>query len=648
MIRYKSNGITSRFAQSTEADNDVEMVSSVGKGRKRICIKYSDNTVKYGLTTDTTASTYSPIFKISNSTYYFGSVTNINSLTTMKADISYIKTINLSESDKVTYTSTYEYSYTSYTSGSRSSSYNTYTSKLTYTTCNLYDNELVFTKPANLLVGRYSYGTLQPKSCSIKLSYSTTFTSNGIASGNPYKSFTSQVSTFSVGSFSTHYNAKNLLNLGFLGFSFSSNTIFSIMNTISYTRTNINFQNQVVLYADIVTNSYTGLDNVFESLESSSESILDSYTSNYTYYSHFNATFKTKITYTSTSFSKLGIETSFATFSSSAAPVNSFSVIGLYDFNKITITNTSYDFNYTYTETKYYTCQTSYVITFRDTDYYSTSSSFTTEVYGNSQTGIVFAGTYSVSNYTGSNTSIYSSKISTNSSSFTSDKCIFYIEPFAICTSSVSSNFTNTFGFAIPGNRSVRGNISETDNKSYFNSYTIPGVKINDINKNIFFSTEDSSPVFYYFYSNNSLDNNLANCDRNNFLPASKSEYSGFIDNNRILESRSYVSSKYTYTDNRGVGTYTNRYTAIYSVYGTPEYGTETGTYRNGYIRDYYTSVYHVSEYRRTYGFSRSKINNTGTTFTTTIFDTDNIKFVLGNRYALISIRYFASHNINV
>lgn len=83
MLRYKGNNTTSTFASYNEMDdtNKKEIISSRGLGKKRVCVKYLNSTTSYGLTTDTTASEYSPVFKYNSSYYYFGSLLPSNTST---------------------------------------------------------------------------------------------------------------------------------------------------------------------------------------------------------------------------------------------------------------------------------------------------------------------------------------------------------------------------------------------------------------------------------------------------------------------------------------------------------------------------------------------------------------------------------------
>lgn len=85
MLRYKGNNTTSTFASYNEMDNAVtrNVITSKGYGRKRICVKYLNSTTSYGLTTDTTASEYSPVFKYNNSYYHFGSLLPSNTSTSL-------------------------------------------------------------------------------------------------------------------------------------------------------------------------------------------------------------------------------------------------------------------------------------------------------------------------------------------------------------------------------------------------------------------------------------------------------------------------------------------------------------------------------------------------------------------------------------
>lgn len=116
MIKYKNNNTTSYFNSTTEADNAItkEKITSQGYGKKRICVKYHNSTTSYGLTTDITASQYSPKLNMYDSDFYFASATKYMSTSISDAIIPYIQTTEINSSDITYYSSTTEIQSTFY------------------------------------------------------------------------------------------------------------------------------------------------------------------------------------------------------------------------------------------------------------------------------------------------------------------------------------------------------------------------------------------------------------------------------------------------------------------------------------------------------------------------------------------------------
>ncbi len=111
MIRYKYNGSITYVDENDNNITNTYIANNSSRGRKRICVKYHNSTTSYGLTTDVTASEYSPKLRYSGSDLYFGRINSSRST-------------SISTTQTTSYTQESSYSYS--VSTSSSITYNTY------------------------------------------------------------------------------------------------------------------------------------------------------------------------------------------------------------------------------------------------------------------------------------------------------------------------------------------------------------------------------------------------------------------------------------------------------------------------------------------------------------------------------------------
>lgn len=643
MIKYKNNNTTSYFNSTTEADNAItkEKITSQGYGKKKICVKYHNSTTSYGLTTDVTASEYSPKINMYDSDFYFASATKYMSTSISDAIIPYIQTTEINSSDITYYSSTTEIQSTfSFTIN--------YTSQIESKSKEISNSNFLFSY-GSIFPGVKSVSLFMSKEirCSSNKDIINRSTSSDTNNTSKYQSITSILLNSDicpVVGFDKYTNYENYQALRYYSSYMSENDII-LRSTSKYTDEEHPSYPRYARYEDI--------------LSSVSSQLVSSYISTYYRTSQYYIYFTIDLTYTSTS--DLINASKFNTVTSRMT-LNKNSELALYDIIKVT-TYANYVYTLTSISTRYgQTGSTSIYGTKQSISTQNTYYKFNYNIEVSSislyscstvnRSSIKYSSYYTNTTYI-IKTELYST---TTSESISANTYVSSLLPFIIKpeNESVNTILYNEFLFNYVSNTTINGSAFKIGTSYYTytsTSYTYTGDNYDYTTMNVTLTnTSRIMPYYVSFIKSINADIRYLNTiDYGNFYANTIAVYKKYSYDSTYKGYNShynYLDFEFTGSESLSEDLEVNMYESLYlgnyyykssGTSSNSSYKFSISTYQNTDMK-YLKNYVHIK-------FTRSYSSSSGTSSFSYYFDSGTC--CQGN-YVVYPVSYINEYNINV